>query len=136
MLRNSLIFVFLILTLTFSARRVSADSVTVIDTNTTSDSISATVNAGNGEIFTCIFSTELTPDFSCTDHPDNFTCFGFNNCEALGATPGWALDSNGNPSLVEQPITGGVPEPPTILLLALGVVLLIASSRKPSPLFN
>jgi hypothetical protein len=66
--------------LTTKADRIS-------DSNTTTDGTSATVNAGKGEVLTCVFSTESTPNFSCSD-PDGFTCYGFRNCSALGATGG------------------------------------------------
>ncbi len=103
---------------------VRADGITIVDSNTTTDGASATVNAGNGEVFTCIFSTELTPDFSCSD-PDNFTCFGWGNCQALGATVGWEIGPNGIPFLAPpEPPSIPTPEPSIALLSLIGLLWL------------
>ena len=59
-----------------------AKADTISDTNTTTDGTSGTVNAGQGEVFTC---EDQSNSFSCMD-TDAFTCFGFDNCLALGAT--------------------------------------------------
>ncbi len=61
---------------------VRADGIS--DSNTTTDGSSGTVNAGQGEVFTCQDSSN---SFSCID-TSAFTCFGFDNCLALGATGG------------------------------------------------
>ncbi len=58
-----------------------ADSIT--DTDTTVDSTSVGVDVGQGEIFTC---SDSAVDFSC--FIDNFICYGWGNCSALGATGG------------------------------------------------
>jgi hypothetical protein len=98
---------------------VRADGITVVDSNTTTDGASATVNAGNGEVFTCIFSTQLMPAFSCSD-PDNFTCFGWDNCQALGATVGWEIGPSGVPFVDQTPVLA--PEPNLALLSLIGLL--------------
>jgi PEP-CTERM motif len=108
----------LVLTLVFGAL-AKADSIT--DTDTTVDSTSVGVDVGQGEIFTC---SDSAVDFSC--FVDNFTCYGWGNCSALGAT-------GGAPTLADflenyyafQGIPAGppvsTPEPGVLMLLCAGI---------------
>ncbi len=123
--------VVLVLTLTFGAS-ARADSIT--DTNTTVDSTSVGVDVGQGEIFTC---SDSAVDFSC--FVDNFTCYGWGNCSALGAT-------GGAPTLADflenydafQGIPAGpspvlTPEPGVLLLLCGGIAGIGLFKRRMRP---
>jgi hypothetical protein len=101
-----------------------ADSIT--ESNTTTDGTSATVNAGQGEMFLCSLDAGA---FSCTD-PDKFTCYGWGNCAPLDVIVGFTLDAAGNPvPLADQPPVS-TPEPDGLALLAIGLVALaLARSR-------
>jgi hypothetical protein len=97
---------------------------TITDTNVTVDSTSVTVDAGVGETFTCL---DNAGDFSCMDE-SAFTCYGFGNCSALGATGGVLtladfLDDYGyGPvQLVVGDPTVSTPEPGVLLLLCAGI---------------
>jgi PEP-CTERM motif len=92
----------------------------ISDSNITTDGTSATVDAGQGETFTC---QDQSNPFSCTD-TDGFTCYGWGNCSALGATGGAPtladfLDDYGYGPV--QFIAGessvSTPEPGTLLLV-------------------
>ena len=97
-----------------------ADSIS--DTDTTVDSTSVGVDIGQGEIFTC---SDSAVDFSC--FVDNFTCYGWGNCSALGAT-------GGAPTLADflenydafQGIPAGppvsTPEPGGLFLVCAGLI--------------
>jgi hypothetical protein len=97
---------------------------TITDTNTTTDGTSGTVNAGQGEVFTC---EDQTNSFSCVD-TSAFTCFGFDNCLALGVTGGALtladfIDDYGYGPVqfiaADQPVS--TPEPGVLLLLCAGI---------------
>ena len=100
---------------------VRADGIT--DSNTTTDGTSGTVNAGQGEVFTC---EDQTNSFSCVD-TSAFTCFGFDNCLALGATGGVLtladfLDEYGSgPVQFTAGAPVSTPEPGVLLLLCAGI---------------
>ena len=113
---------------------VRADGIT--DSNTTTDGTSGTVNAGQGEVFTC---EDQTNSFSCVD-TSAFTCFGFDNCLALGATGGALtladfLNDYGYGPV--QFIAGGppvsTPEPGVLLLLCAGITGLGLCMRRFRP---
>jgi hypothetical protein len=92
----------------------------ISDSNTTTDGTSATINAGQGEVFTCDIQTD---SFSCVD-TDGFTCYGWGNCSALGAT-GTAANLQEfilDYGKVKPSVTA--PEPGTLLLLCAGFVTL------------
>jgi hypothetical protein len=109
---------------------------TITDTNVTVDSTSVTVDAGVGETFTCL---DNAGDFSCMDESP-FTCYGFENCSALGAT-------GGTPTLADflndygygpvQFIAGeppvSTPEPGVLLLLCAGITGLGLCKRRFRP---
>jgi hypothetical protein len=96
----------------------------ISDSNTTTDGTSATVNAGQGEVFTC---EDQSNSFSCIDET-GFISYGFENCSALRAT-------GGEPTLADllndygygpvQFIAGdpsvSTPEPGVLLLLCAGI---------------
>jgi hypothetical protein len=103
-----------ILALALLASITHADSIT--ESNTTTDGTSATVNAGQGEMFLCSLDAGA---FSCTD-TDKFTCYGWANCVALGATTGWVL-SQGTPTEIAAVAT---PEPNSLMLLLAGLLAL------------
>jgi hypothetical protein len=94
------------------------------DMNVTTDTMSASVDAGAGETFACSNGADF---FSCTD-PAGFTCYGAGNCEDLGVpvpvvlTPGeffvTADSDNADPT----------PEPGTLVLLASGLVILTGAT--------
>jgi hypothetical protein len=97
---------------------------TITDTNVTVDSTSVTVDAGVGETFTCL---DNAGDFSCMDE-SAFTCYGFGNCCALGATGGaptladFLNDYGYGP--VQFTAAGAlvsVPEPGVLLVLCAGI---------------
>ena len=97
---------------------------TITDTNTTTDGTSVTVDAGQGETFTCQDSSNA---FSCID-TDGFTCYGFGNCSTLGATGGVPtladfLDDYGYGPVhfVAGDPTVSTPEPGVLLLLCAGI---------------
>jgi hypothetical protein len=95
-----------------------ADSIT--DANTTVDSTSAGVDVGQGEIFTC---TDSAIDFSC--FVDDFTCYGWGNCSALGAT-------DGAPTLADflenyDAFQGTPAEPPLVSAPENGVLVLLCA---------
>ena len=82
------------------------------------------VDTGAGELFTC---TDGTDYFSCVD-TSAFTCYGFGNCSALGATGGALtladfLDDYGyGPVQVTAAGTPvSTPEPGVLLLLCAGI---------------
>jgi hypothetical protein len=108
-----------------------ADSMDVTDTNVTVDSTSVGVDMGQGETFTC---SDTTDDFSC--FAGEFTCFGWGNCSALGATAGVPtlaqfIEDYGDVPV--QFVDGGAPvatpEPGILLLLCLGMTAV--GFRKP-----
>ena len=118
--------VLFVLTLALGAA-LRADGIS--DSNTTTDGTSATVNAGQGEVFTC---EDQSNSFSCTD-TDGFTCYGFGNCSALGATGGALnladfLDDYGYGPVQITPagVPVSTPEPGILVLLIAGVASLIA----------
>ena len=95
----------------------------ISDSNTTTDGASGTVNAGQGEVFTC---EDQSSSFSCMD-TDGFTCYGFGNCSALGATGGALtlgafLDEYGSgPVQFTAGAPVSTPEPGVLLLLCAGI---------------
>lgn len=111
--------VVLVLTLTFGAS-ARADSIT--DTNTTVDSTSVGVDVGQGEIFTC---SDSALDFSC--FVDNFTCYGWGNCSALGATgeaptlADFLENYDAFQGIPAEPSSVPTPEPGALLLLCAGI---------------
>jgi hypothetical protein len=96
---------------------------TITDTHVTVDSTSVTVDAGVGETFTCL---DNAGDFSCMDE-SAFTCYGFGNCCALGATGGVPtladfLDDYGSgPVQFTAGAPVSTPEPGVLLLLCAGI---------------
>jgi hypothetical protein len=115
----------LLLTLAFG-NLVRADSIT--DSNTTVDSTSVGVDVGQGEIFTC---SDSAVDFSC--FVDNFTCYGWGNCSALGAT-------GGAPTLADflenYDAFQGVPAEPSIVTPEPGVLVLVCAGMMGVGLFR
>jgi hypothetical protein len=103
-----------------------ADSIT--DTNTTVDSTSVGVDVGQGEIFTC---SDSAVDFSCS--VDNFTCYGWGNCNALGAT-------DGAPTLADflenYDAFQGIPAEPSIVTPEPGVLVLVCAGMMGVGLFR
>jgi hypothetical protein len=97
-----------------------ADSIT--DTNTTVDSTSVGVDIGQGEIFTC---SDSAVDFSCS--VDNFTCYGWGNCSALGATDGaptladFLENYDAFQGIPAEPPSVPTPEPGVLVLLCAGM---------------
>jgi hypothetical protein len=113
---------------------VRADGIT--DSNTTTDGTSGTVNAGQGEVFTC---EDQSSSFSCMD-TDGFTCYGFGNCNALGATGGapTLADFLNNYGYGPVQVTAAgafvsVPEPGVLLLLSAGITGLGLCKRRFCP---
>jgi hypothetical protein len=104
-----------------------ADGMT--DSHATTDSMSTAVNVGKGEVFTC-----SDVDFiSCVD-PVGFICYGWSNCDAIGAigaAPALAdpLDG-GSPATLFTPLAPiATPEPASVLLLASGLLALMFRKR-------
>jgi|GEM_PF-4568655 len=102
----------------------AAKADTITDTNNTTDSTSVAVDAGAGETFTCLDNAE---DFSCVD-TSAFTCFGFDNCLALGATGGAPTLADflndygyGPVQFIAADPTVLTPEPGVLLLLCAGI---------------
>jgi hypothetical protein len=113
-----------VLVLLVLALGAAAKADTITDTNTTTDGTSVTVDAGQGETFTC---QDLSNSFSCVD-TSAFTCYGFGNCSALGATGGvltladFLNDYGYGPVqfvATDQPVS--TPEPGVLLLLCAGI---------------
>ena len=105
----------------------------ISDSNTTTDGTSGTVNAGQGEVFTC---EDQSSSFSCMD-TSAFTCYGFGNCLALGATGGAPtladfLNEYGSGPVQfiagEPPVS--TPEPGVLLLLCAGITGLGLCKRR------
>ena len=113
----SLAVLFLSLALGAAAK---ADSIT--DTDTTVDSTSVGVDIGQGEIFTC---SDSAVDFAC--FVDNFTCYGWGNCTALGATGGaptladFLENYDEFQGIPAEPSPVLTPEPGVLLLLCAGI---------------
>ena len=93
-----------------------------METYPTSDFVSASVDAGAGKTFMCL---DNPSSFFCVEQDDAFTCHGWSNCSALGAT----IDASGLE--VFEPIAFATswpagapvstPEPSSLLLPGLGV---------------
>jgi hypothetical protein len=123
----------------FAAATVStAHADGISDSNTTTDGTSVTVDAGQGEIFTCQDSSN---SFSCID-TDGFTCYGFSNCSALGVTGGVPnladfLDDYGYGPVQfvagDPPVS--TPEPGVLLLLCAGITGVGLCRRRFRPAF-
>jgi hypothetical protein len=110
------VFAFLLIT-----SLAAADGVA--ESNPTTDSMSAAVDAGVGETFLC---SDLQ-FFSCTTSDDSFTCYGWSNCEALGAptdAPGFEVFE---PADAVTPTAA--PEPSSLVLLVSGLAVLLFRKR-------
>jgi hypothetical protein len=99
----------------------AAKADTITDTNVTVDSTSVGVDVGRGEIFTC---SDNEVDFSC--FVGNFTCFGWGNCSALGATGGAPtlagfLENYEAFQFTPSSPPVSTPEPGVLLLLCAGI---------------
>ena len=109
-----------------------ADSIT--DTNTTVDSTSVGVDIGQGEVFTCSDSAVY---FSC--FVDNFTCYGWGNCSALGATDGaptladFLENYDTFQGIPAEPSPIPTPEPNALLLLFVGMTAIGLFKRRMRP---
>jgi hypothetical protein len=121
----------LVLTLAFGA---AAKAETIADTNTTVDSTSVGVDVGQGEIFTC---SDSAVDFSC--FVDDFTCYGWGNCSALGATGGaptladFLENYDAFQGIPAEPPSVSTPEPGVLVLLCAGMAGLGLCKRRPRP---
>jgi hypothetical protein len=76
-----------------------ASADTMSESNTTTDGMSVTVDAGAGQVFVC---TDDASGFSCVD-PQAFTCYGWANCDALDAVGGFTLGTGNTVSPVGEP---------------------------------
>jgi hypothetical protein len=97
------------------------------ETNPTTDSMSASVNAGAGENWLC---SDLQ-FFSCVD-TDHFVCYGWDNCAALGAIPvAFLTTADGadtfTPASLAAPVA--TPEPSSLVLLVSGLAALLLRRR-------
>jgi hypothetical protein len=120
-----------VLTLAFGA---VAKADTITDTNTTVDSTSVGVDVGQGEIFTC---SDSAVDFSC--FVDDFTCYGWGNCSALGATGGaptladFLENYDAFQSIAAEPPSVSTPESGVLVLLCAGMTGLGLCKRRLRP---
>jgi hypothetical protein len=112
-----------------------ADSIT--DTSSTVDSTSVGVDIGQGEIFTC---SDSAVDFSC--FVDDFTCYGWGNCSALGATGGaptladFLENYDAFQLIPAEPPSVSTPEPGVLVLLCAGMAGLGLCKRRLRPAFS
>jgi hypothetical protein len=119
------------------ALAATAKADTITDTNTTTDGSSGIVNAGQGEVFTC---EDQSSSFSCID-TSAFTCFGFDNCLALGATGGALTLGAFLDEYASGPVqfTAGAPvstpEPGVLLLLCAEITGIGLCKRRFRPAF-
>jgi opacity protein-like surface antigen len=105
-------------------------NVGLIDSSTISDSI------GSGSFDTGQFTCDSdASNFFCT--AGSFTCYGWSNCSALGATsdaPNLAtfLDGGDAPELATgvQGATIPTPEPAPLILLGWSLVILLSTQRR------
>lgn len=104
-------------------------NVSLIDSNTTSDS------TGSGSFDTGQFTCDTDPsNFFCTE--GSFTCYGWSNCDALGATDGtpnltaFFSELDGNGDLADAPASAPTSEPGSMILFGLGSVVLLSAQRR------
>lgn len=129
-MKNLLLFAVLAVASLGTSRAVWATNynVSLTDSRTTSDS---TVPGGGGSQYTC---SDNPQNFFCAEGP--FTCFGWTNCSALGATggaPNLATFLDNNPAEFTAGGPGSAiqtPEPASLILLGLGLGLLWAQRRR------
>jgi len=114
---------------TSRAVRATNYNVSLTDSVTTWDS------TGSGSFESSQFTCDSDPsNFFCTE--GSFTCYGWSNCDALGATdgaPNLATFLSGaefaGTFTTDHPSTR-TPEPASLVLLGSGFVLLLARRRK------
>ncbi len=102
-------------------------NVGLTDSNTTSDS---TTPGSGASQYVC---SENPQNFFCTE--ETFTCYGWSNCSALGATDGAPDLATFLASLDDNSGTGpnpaaAAPEPASLVLLGSGLMLLLARRRR------
>jgi hypothetical protein len=99
------------------------------------DSVTTWDSTGSGSFDSSQFTCDTDPsNFFCTE--GSFTCYGWSNCDALGATDNApnltaflsALDGNGDST--DPPAPASTPEPAPLILVGSGLVILLSAQRR------
>ncbi len=99
------------------------------------DSVTTWDSTGSGSFESSQFTCDSDPsNFFCTE--GSFTCYGWSNCDALGATDGapnltaFLSELDGNGDLAHAPASAPTSEPGSMILFGLGSVVLLSAQRR------